>query len=244
MSMLATYVQVSPEELAAFQDDPSSVGDLFHEPSGEAFGRLLASPATRGRIERLAPRLLAGTVAGLDPALQESLAKHFGAARDALAGEDGGAAIFELMKRRGLIGDEAAEPTGQPERDRRRRLSLDKAWHGLHYLLSGQVEPTAGPAGSVILGGTELGDDDLGYGPARCFDAAQVAEIGAELDRSGIEDELRGRYNPARMATLGIYPGGWERASELDWLLKSFRELRDFFHEAAEQEQAVVTCLV
>ena len=46
------------------------------------------------------------------------------------------------------------------------------------------------------------------------------------------------------MATLGIYPGGWERASELDWLLDGFRNLQDFFREATEQEQAVVTCLV
>ncbi len=45
-------------------------------------------------------------------------------------------------------------------------LDLDKAWHGLHWLLTGTADDTDTPAGQAILGGTEIGEDK-GYGPSR-----------------------------------------------------------------------------
>ena len=45
--------------------------------------------------------------------------------------------------------------------------SLEKAWHGVHYLLNGRAESQPGRLAGVIVGGTELGDDEFGYGPSR-----------------------------------------------------------------------------
>ena len=56
------------------------------------------------------------------------------------------------------------------------------------------------------MGGTEVGDD-LGYGPARYFDADKVAAIARELSRPNLEAEMAARWDPDKMATLGIYPG-------------------------------------
>jgi len=230
--MLAEYVQVSPEELAELVDDPSPAAALFHDAGSVAV--LLESEAVRERIERLSPQVLEGTLREMDPRLQEEIAKRLRVAREALGSEDAGKAMLRLMQSR-VLG-------GNAERQPRRKLSLDKAWHGLHYLLCGQAEPALGPLGSVVLGGTEIGDDE-GYGPARYFDADAVLDIAAALDRDGLDGELESRYDAERMSELGLYPGGWHESGP-DWLLDSFRELRDFFREAAANRRAVVTCLV
>src|SRR5262245_48672937 len=60
-------------------------------------------------------------------------------------------------------------------------LDVDKAWHAIHFLLTGT--PWSGPApwNFVVAGGTEVGDVDVGYGPVRGFTSAQVREISAAL---------------------------------------------------------------
>ena len=122
-------------------------------------------------------------------------------------------------------------------------LSLDKAWHGVHYLLSGSTEPTNTPLGQAVLGGTEVGEDFSGYGPARTFDPAQVARAAKALAAPEAEREAAGRFDAARMTELQIYPFGWED-DDRDWLLVSFRDLRGFYADAAAQGWAAVTCLV
>lgn len=89
------------------------------------------------------------------------------------------------------------------------RTDLDKAWHGIHYLLTGSEWDGEPPLDFIIQGGTEIGTIDVGYGPARAFRAAQAAEIQAAigpLDR----DTLRARYQPVRMKELNIYPSIWD----------------------------------
>src|SRR5215831_2317265 len=191
--MLASFLQVSPEKLSALLEDPDSVPELCAElPASASLGALLMSDAARERLDRLSPEVLSGAMQGLDPRLQEELAKRIGVVREALGSEEGRDAMLQLMAQRGLMGSERRPA-------RASRLSLDKAWHGLHFLLCGQPEPTAGPLGSVILGGTEIGDDDLGYGPARYFEPSEVGEIAAALGRDGLEGELESRYAPGRM---------------------------------------------
>ena len=143
----------------------------------------------------------------------------------------GGAQILDFMAARGQNGVKD-----------HRMLSLDKAWHGVHYLLSGRSEPEASPRGA-IFGGREIGDDDFGYGPARYFLPTEVGEIAGELTGAHVEDELRERYEPAELTARHIYPGGWEVADGA-WLIESFRELRDFFGEAAGRGSAILTCLI
>jgi uncharacterized protein DUF1877 len=124
------------------------------------------------------------------------------------------------------------------------KLELDKAWHGLHYILSGTVEIEAGasPLSQVVLGGTEIGEDFSGYGAARSFTAAEVSELAAAL--AGVdEDEVMERYDPERMTELQIYPFGWDDADR-EWLLDALRELRRFYGDAAANGRAIVTCLV
>ena len=49
------------------------------------------------------------------------------------------------------------------------RFDLDKAWHGIHFLLTGSAWETTPGAGESVLGGDPVGPD-RGYGPARLLD--------------------------------------------------------------------------
>ena len=45
-------------------------------------------------------------------------------------------------------------------------LSLAKSWHGLHYILTGDPVQGDPPLNFLLVGGAEVGDEDIGYGPA------------------------------------------------------------------------------
>jgi hypothetical protein len=51
-----------------------------------------------------------------------------------------------------------------------------------------------------------------------------------------------GRFDPVKMTTLGIYPGGW-KAGDVDWLMEEFRRLRQFYADASAGNLAVVANL-
>jgi len=122
-------------------------------------------------------------------------------------------------------------------------LDIDKAWHGIHYLLTGSANATRGPASLAILGGKEIGVD-LGYGPARLLSPSQVKEVAALLKQETVE-KLRGRYAPKSMKKLEIYPDIWVRDGNeaRDYLLDYYQKLVRFYEEAALAGQAVIITL-
>jgi hypothetical protein len=88
---------------------------------------------------------------------------------------------------------------------------IDKAWHGIHYLLTGSADESARPPlNFLIAGGTDVGDQDVGYGPARVYTAAETREIAAAL-AAVRDDELRRRFDPDAMMRAEIYPEVWDR---------------------------------
>jgi hypothetical protein len=238
VSINAEFVAVSPDELADFIDDPSSIMDLFMPAGVDAFSSLMTGP-TRDRLLALSPETIAQSVVGTDPQVQAILTQRIAAMQQMLATNGGDAPLTALLGGDRGTGGSAATS------GRRRRLSIDKAWHGLHFLLIGDAESTDGELGPVVLGGTEIGEDE-GYGPARYFEPGEVAALAAALDRDGVEDEIAARYDPARMTELSIYPFGWEddEEDEREWLLDAFREVRAFYRDAAADGSAVVTCFV
>ena len=115
--------------------------------------------------------------------------------------------------------------------------------------MCGAPEPGPTLLSQAILVGTDIGDDEegfSGYGPARYFTAAQVAELARTLSRPELETEAAGRFDAARMAELELYPGWDPKRSHDDreWIMSSFRRLRDFFVDASGKSRAIVTCLV
>jgi hypothetical protein len=237
MSMLATFVQVDPALLDRLHDESDLVARLFvpELPSGAGFDveRMRAAVVERG------PRLLAGALENFDPALRRQIEASIGRTHEALTRGEGGNQIFELLQEQ--MGSRPSEPLeGTHE-----VLSLDKAWHGVHYLLSGtaELEPSDDVASRAVLGGVEIGDDFSGYGPARAFHSDDVTRLAEALGDSRVALDAAARYDAARMNGLQIYPFGWDDDGR-EWLLSSLRELRRFYTDGAAHGCGVLTCLV
>jgi hypothetical protein len=60
-------------------------------------------------------------------------------------------------------------------------LRLDKAWHGIHFALTGTDREAIFPLGFIVSGGAEIGEEDLGYGTARAFRAEEVQVIAGSI---------------------------------------------------------------
>jgi len=199
MSMMGRFVQVSPDRLKQLIDDPSGVEDLFaSEQATQAMPKFMG--ALKG-LEGRAPKMLAASMATRPPPLRDRLAeslKNLGIDPDALARGEGGDDLAKLMAQRmqglglRLPGQPAASGGNAQPSGRGANISLDKAWHGVHYLLCGKLEPGTDLASQAVMGGTEIGDD-LGYGPARYFEANEVAAIARELSRPNLETEMTAR---------------------------------------------------
>jgi Domain of unknown function (DUF1877) len=122
-------------------------------------------------------------------------------------------------------------------------LCIDKAWHALHYLFTGTAWAGEPPADFLAVGGTQIGNVDVGYGPARSFTPAQVQSIAAFLNEQK-EAELRSRIDPAAMQRLDIYPGVWcadtDIEEEWEYLVSSLLEMKQFVGEAAQANLSMI----
>jgi Domain of unknown function (DUF1877) len=122
-------------------------------------------------------------------------------------------------------------------------LEIDKAWHGLHFLLTGTAWEGDFPLNFIAVGGEEVGDD-LGYGPARGLTSSDVRQIDRALEPL-TRQELGQRFDAARMTELQIYPFGWsdDPDGELDYLLDFYADLRAFVRRTAERGDALLVYL-
>jgi Domain of unknown function (DUF1877) len=234
MSILATLVQVEPRVLDRILVDPSAAAGLFGpDPAVSVdIDQMRAAILARG------PQLLAGAIE-MHPSLRDEIEKRVGKTYEALRSGEGGDALLGLMQE-GLGGQQA-----RPIEGAHGVLSLDKAWHGLHYVLSGTAELDSSDAlvSQAVLGGAEFGEDFSGYGPARYFDAGQVAGLAAALADPQVEQEAVARFDAQRMTELQVYPFGWGE-EDCEWLMSAFADLRSFYAGAAAEGWGVVTCLV
>lgn len=144
---------------------------------------------------------------------------------------------------------EAGELTGAKiqalleHNDPLRTLDIDKAWHGIHFLLVGRGEQTKDIRSLAIFGGKEIGDD-IGYGPARLLTVNEVKTIARAL-KTETTEKLRARYDPKKMDALKIYPEIWVRdgAEALNFLLENYAALAAFYQKAASSNHAVLIAL-
>ena len=239
MSMTATFVQVEADELARIEADPSLAERLFQDGPAIPPQFFELSKTMQERMRKAGPQLMAQALEQLDPRIRERLEARMGRTAASFATGSGAEDLLRVMEeRRARL---AALSSTKPHAS----ISLDKEWHGVHFVLCGEVEPGATLLSKAVLGGTVLGEDDegfSGYGPARSFRPAQVAELSVALSSPETEAEAAARFDAARMSKLGIYPG-W-RASDAEPVMQALRRLRDFYADAASKGRGIVTCLV
>ncbi|WP_433006915.1 YfbM family protein [Kribbella sp. CA-294648] len=119
---------------------------------------------------------------------------------------------------------------------------LDKAWHGLHWVLTGAAWGAEGALGQAIMGGEEFGED-WGYGRPRLLDPASVVSVAAALDSIGA-DELRARFDPDALSEAEVYPDIWDEADVFDsYLLPNFETLKALYTHAAADGRWVLQTL-
>ena len=120
---------------------------------------------------------------------------------------------------------------------------LDKAWHGIHYLLTGTAWEGLEPLNFIVCGGAEVGDIDVGYGPARVFRSHDVVKLVTALNE--IDGTiLRERFNPEEMMNLEIYPEIWDKDRDdddtLGYCIEYYDNLRSFLSNAVNDSLGIV----
>jgi hypothetical protein len=129
----------------------------------------------------------------------------------------------------------------------RTSTDLDKAWHGIHWLLTGSADSGEEPLSYLLVGGEPVGDVDVGYGPARALTSEQVAAWDAALSRTSRE-ELARRFDPKAMLEAQIYPAIWARSIKggedtLEYVLQAYGSLRDFVGAARKEHSGLLVYL-
>jgi hypothetical protein len=144
----------------------------------------------------------------------------------------GGGTKPEQFARLGLLMKERADP---------RQFNLEKDWHTLAYLFTGESEignehRPGEPLYNIIYGGL-VAPVQTGYGPVRYFDSALVAESADALAKADRE-AMNQRFDPAQMAELQIYAAPDER--EREGVFGVIEKLAVFFQAAATAKEDVI----
>ena len=128
-----------------------------------------------------------------------------------------------------------------------RYFSLEKDWHALHVLLTGDVsnlakiKPFPAPLGNAVMGGTET-PIDATYGKVRFLTTSEVHEVADALSSIAV-DELASRFDPIEFTKAEVYPnprpGGWQ-SENLGPILFRHSQLVKFFNEAKQAGNVVL----
>src|SRR5260370_14819194 len=65
--------------------------------------------------------------------------------------------------------------------DESERVVLDKAWHAIHFVLTGSRLGGDEPLNFLVTEGIPVGEVDVGFGPARVLTSLQVRQLAAAL---------------------------------------------------------------
>ncbi|HEY6621354.1 MAG TPA: YfbM family protein [Steroidobacteraceae bacterium] len=120
-------------------------------------------------------------------------------------------------------------------------LSLEKSWHGLHFLMTGDAWAGDPPLNCLTVGGEQVGDIDVGYGPARIFRAPSVAAIHEAMENFP-DSNVDARLDPKVFDAAQIYPGIWSepRADLVKEYTEFLQALKAHIKKAADSHQALL----
>ncbi|WP_294076234.1 YfbM family protein [Sphingomonas sp.] len=116
-------------------------------------------------------------------------------------------------------------------------VDFDKAWHALHFMLTGAAYNTDSPLGIIANDGETIGTDENGFGGFTVVSPAQMKMFDEALRR--IDDaELASHYDHAAMLEHDIYIAdafaGLTREEALEYIFQSLPALRDLTASCAK----------
>ncbi|MEO5867538.1 MAG: DUF1877 family protein [Sphingomonas sp.] len=140
-------------------------------------------------------------------------------------------------------GSAAGGPT-IPARGDNDEIDLDKSWHIIHYLLTGEISRAPEPLGLIGDDLHPLADIELGSGKPNVISADIVkAFTDAVADMS--DEDFLSRFKPDDMPNDELYLGDLIERGDGDdikgYTLDNFHRLRDFVAAAAKDGQSLIT---
>lgn len=122
-------------------------------------------------------------------------------------------------------------------------LDIDKTWHLIHFLLTGNAWGGEAPLADAVLGGHELPDTDAGYGPFRYLEPEEVKLTAQAL--AGITSEaLWSRFDAKKAEAAEIYPMPWGGDDgDREYIRQHFEALKQYFAKAAASDSAMLLYL-
>ncbi|MCI9976010.1 YfbM family protein [Clostridioides difficile] len=121
-------------------------------------------------------------------------------------------------------------------------ISIDKAWHAIHFTLTGC--PFGGEDDNIfsklVMSGNVFMEID-GEPPAMLITADDVKKLSEAMD-SLEEQQFREKFNISEMLENNIYPVMDDENEEefFDYVWANLIELKKFIEEAANERQAVI----
>jgi hypothetical protein len=227
MGMIADFHQVTAGQIAEFLKRPASAYDYIQSPFFEDAGAVAMA-------ENMLAELRMKT-AGFPPGVRAQVERVAGQFRN---------------KSQAKKGPQLVKPRPEPEPERK-KFSLEKDWHVLHYALNGTHDGGTGPLADAILGGSEIPDvegvNSFGAGSSgalRYLTPAQVQDVAAalrEVEPSGLLSKLDFADAQGKKIYLGHTLDDLEGWSYLPDLFQSFR---DFYAEAAGSRKGMLLSIV
>lgn len=124
-----------------------------------------------------------------------------------------------------------------------RIIDIDKSWHAIHFTLNQDQWGGSEPLINVILGGTPVSEEDVGYGPARYLTPSQVKSVAIALEEFG-ESKFVSNFNSDKLTSNDIYPSIWDDSPEtLEYVKDYYKVVCDTYVKSANSEQAMLLFL-
>jgi hypothetical protein len=222
MGMHGFVLRVSQGELDQFIElaKPAPPEDATLPPgmTDEAFDR---------ELERMLAIVLAGSARGNSPERIQKLVRNAAFRQDMLARKYGKQAEKKVVSAF-LVQRQS------------RALPLEKTFHALHWLITGQTWGGDPPLANAVLGGKEYGPD-LGYGSVRYLEPAEVNDVAPALERLDV-DTLLTRWNVKAMKAATIYAVADKDGREE--CAVRYPQLQAYFAEAARQREGMLSYIL
>lgn len=116
-------------------------------------------------------------------------------------------------------------------------VDFDKAWHALHFMLTGAAYNTDSALGIIVNDGETYGADEHGFGGFTIVSPEQMRAFDRALQQIG-DAELASRFDSSAMAQNDIYLADAftqeMREEALEYILQSLPALRELSASCAK----------
>ncbi|MCE3226876.1 MAG: hypothetical protein K0S32_1427 [Bacteroidetes bacterium] len=127
-----------------------------------------------------------------------------------------------------------------------RYTDVDKAWDGIFFVLTGKssqdFDDVEGAMKWIVFPDNEM---DSGYEGSPYFysTVTETQEVANALNKI-TNEEFKSRYNSKALTENDVYPGIWDEGDDaLDYLFDNYISLKNFYNQAAAENQAMIVSI-